>query len=124
MKFSGIVKKNLGRGRQLGFPTANIEAPKELEDGIYVGVTYCNTLVYNSIIFVGAAETFGEADRKAEVYILDFEEDLYDQKIEVETQKKIRDNKKFASEQELIDQMKHDEKVAREFFANYTNLKH
>lgn len=116
MKFKGIVKKNLGRGAKLGFPTANIDVPKATNDGIYTAITYCNTVTYYSIVFIGAAETFGESDRKAEVYLLDFDGDLYGQQIEVEVIKKIRDNQKFESEAELVDQMKKDEQVARELF--------
>jgi len=115
MKFSGIVKKNLGRGKKLGFPTANIEAPKDLVDGLYVGFVEGKP----ALIFVGANETFEEADRQAEVYLLDFMGDLYDKKIHVETIKKTREVIKFNSAEELIEQMKQDEQVAREFFANY-----
>jgi len=116
MKFTGIVKRGSGRGKALGFPTANIEAPENAGDGIYVGTVHCHTVAYDSVIFVGAAETFGEHERKAEVYILDFSEDLYGQAIQVEIVKKLRDNQKFESEQALIEQMQKDEQVAREFF--------
>jgi riboflavin kinase/FMN adenylyltransferase len=127
MKFSGIVKKNLGRGSKLGFPTANISAPKDLADGIYVGLMSFKVdgealMTMEALIFIGAAETFGETDRKAEIYVLDLTEvlkpndTLYDKEIIVETLKKLRDNKKFESEAALVDQMKQDEVEAREFF--------
>ena len=115
MKFVGIVKKNLGRGTKLGFPTANIDAPEGLEEGIFVGLVYGAP----ALIFVGAAKTFGETERKAEVYILDFSADIYGREIEVETIKKIRDNQKFESEAALVEQMKRDEEVARAFFKDY-----
>lgn len=119
MKFSGIVKKHLGRGKKLGFPTANIEAPKNVEDGLYIG--FCHSVPNDrkpALIFIGASETFNEHDRKAEVYILDFEGDLYGQKIEVEVLKKLRENQKFDSQEALIEQMKEDEVAAREFFGS------
>ncbi|OGE83535.1 MAG: hypothetical protein A3B10_03435 [Candidatus Doudnabacteria bacterium RIFCSPLOWO2_01_FULL_44_21] len=115
MKFSGIVKKYSGRGKKLGFPTANIEAPKSLEDGLYVGWTDGKP----SLIFVGVNETFNETDRRAEVYILDFDQDLYEKQIQVEILKKIREVRKFDSKGALIEQMKQDEEVAREFFKRY-----
>lgn len=121
MKFSGTVKKHLGRGKELGFPTANIDVPKDCEDGIYVGIVHFNTRPYYSIVFVGAAETFEEYERKAEIYILDFTGDLYGQEIEVEIIQKLRENQKFDSPESLIKQMKQDEQVAREFFADYNN---
>ncbi len=115
MKFSGIVKKHLGRGKRLGFPTANIEAPQELEDGLYIGLANKKP----ALIFIGANETFEEKDRKAEIYLLDFDRDLYEQEIVVETIKKLRKVIKFDSEQALIKQMKEDELVARDFFKAY-----
>jgi FAD synthase len=115
MKFSGVVKKNLGRGTKLGFPTANIDVPENAEDGLYVGLANKKP----ALVFIGSSKTFDETDRKAEIYILDFIGDLYGQEIEVELLKKLRENKKFESEQALIDQMKQDEQVAREFFKDY-----
>lgn len=112
MKFSGIVKKHLGRGKKLGFPTANIEASEGFEDGIYFGLA----IKKPALIFIGASETFDEHERKAEIYILDFAGDLYDQKIEIEIIKKLRENKKFDSQEALIEQMKKDESEARAFF--------
>jgi riboflavin kinase/FMN adenylyltransferase len=112
MKFKGIVKRYSGRGRQLGFPTANIQAPKDLSDGLYVGLANDKP----SLIFIGANQTFGETDRRAEIYILDFNDDLYDKLIEIETLKKLRDVIKFETKEELITQMKKDEEDARLYF--------
>ncbi|MEJ0021373.1 MAG: riboflavin kinase [Candidatus Doudnabacteria bacterium] len=117
MKFSGIVKKGAGRGKDLGFATANLDVPKDLPDGLYIGLANSKP----ALVFIGAAQTFGETDRKAEIYILDFSDDLYNQKIEVETIKKLRENQKFESEQALIEQMKQDEQLAREFFKSYNS---
>lgn len=123
MKFSGTVKKHVGRGTSLGFPTANIEPPSELEFGIYVGFTVIEPGVSNkklpSLIFIGANLTFNESYNRAEVYLLDFQGDLYDKEIEVEILKKIREVEKFDSAQALVEQMKKDELVARDFFKSY-----
>ena len=113
MKFSGIVKKDQGRGKQLGFPTANLDLPQDVADGIYVGLA--NN--HQALIFIGANITFGESARHAEAYLLDFSGELYGQQIEVELLKKLRENKKFDSQEALIEQMKIDERIAREFFA-------
>jgi riboflavin kinase/FMN adenylyltransferase len=90
------------------------------KDGIYVG--YCTIVPEQSrrasLIFIGVAETFGETRRQLEVYILDFDGDLYDQELEVEILHKIRGNQKFASEQDLVRQMRADELQAREYFKN------
>ena len=117
MKFFGIVKKHLGRGTKLGFPTANIPAPANLADATYLAIVNSNTVSYYSIVFIGSPATFDETDRRAEAYLLNFSGDLYDQEIEIEIIKKLRDNKKFDSEAALIDQMKEDESEARKFFS-------
>ncbi len=115
MRFKALVKKDQGRGKRLGFPTANFDLGEEVEDGIYVGKA--NNLP--ALIFIGANLTFGEIFKHGEAYILDYNADLYGQEIEIEILKKTRDNKKFDSQAELIEQMKKDEKVAREFFKDY-----
>ena len=116
MKISGVVKKNKGRGRELGFPTANFEIGEDIEDGIYIATV--GPMELPALLFVGAAETFGEKKRWAEVYILNFHEDISGQELEVELIKKMRENQKFESEADLIEQMKKDEEQAREYFAS------
>ena len=119
MKFTGIVKKHIGRGKTLGFPTANIEPPAELEDGIYTAWTKIeNGPKLASLVFIGSNPTFNESFRRAEVYILDFEQDIYDKQIEVEALKKIREVERFDSPDALIAQMKQDQAMAKEFFGN------
>ena len=114
MKISGTVQKHKGRGKKLGFPTANIQIDEKIEDGIYISTVGPAQLP--GLVFIGAAETFGERKRWAEVHILDFDADIYGQIIEVELIKKIRENRKFDSQKELVLQMKNDEAVARNFF--------
>jgi len=99
----------------MGFPTANINAPQDIEDATYLALTNNKP----SMVFIGAPETFEETDRRAESYILDFSEDLYGQVIEIEILKKLRNNQKFDSEADLIEQMNKDERLAREFFSHY-----
>ena len=121
MKLSGIVKKSFGRGKSLGFPTANFDLTEDIKSGLYLGWVEVNPSAssgqkLSSLVFVGANETFGETEKKAEVYILDFEKDLYGQEISVEIIKKIRDVIKFNSPKDLIEQMRKDEVEARRFF--------
>lgn len=114
----GKVKHNVGRGKELGYPTANIDVPQDFEEGIYVGYTsYDNEHKLQSLIFIGASITFGETEKKGEVYILQFDKDIYGKEITVELLKKLRDNKKFDTKEELIAQMAQDEKDAHDFFS-------
>jgi riboflavin kinase/FMN adenylyltransferase len=116
-KFSGTAQKHLGRGTKLGFPTANMDVPSQAQEGTFLGWTTLGGKKWPSLIFIGAPETFGETDKRAETYILDFRGSLYGKSIEIELIEKLRDNKKFGSEAELVEQMKADEQKARIFFA-------
>ena len=113
---SGFVKKDKGRGKKLGYPTANIEAAPDLPDGIYVAHTKYDKKKSPSLVFIGSPITFYEVDKKTEVYILDYSKEIYDEFLEVEVLKKLRDNIKFDSKEALIEQMKKDEQDARKFF--------
>ncbi|HVF69116.1 MAG TPA: riboflavin kinase [Xanthomonadales bacterium] len=116
-KLQGTVEKGNNRGKALGFPTLNFPLASKISEGIYASRTKINNKLHNSLTFIGRAITFDENTFKAETYVLDFDEDLYGQKIEVDILKKMRENKKFASKDDLIKQMKKDERLAREFFS-------
>ena len=118
-KISGIVRRHKGRGKKLGFPTANIEVNNKVKDGIYIAAV--GPMELSALVFIGTAQTFGENKRWAEIYILDFDEDIYGERIEVKLIKKVRENQKFDSEKDLIEQMKEDEKQAREYFEKPEN---
>lgn len=118
MKVSGVVQKGKSRGKSLGYPTANFALNIQIEEGIYLSKTTFKNQTFSSLTFIGNAKTFNEEEYLAENYILDFNEDLYDQIIEVELIKKIRANQKFNSPKELVEQIKKDEQVAREYFKN------
>ncbi|PIZ63816.1 hypothetical protein COY16_01045 [Candidatus Roizmanbacteria bacterium CG_4_10_14_0_2_um_filter_39_13] len=115
--FSGTVKKHLRRGTKLGYPTANIEVEPDTPEGIFVGFATIDSVRFQSLIFIGKALTFDEHDKKAEVFILDFNTNIYGKKLLVTVYKKLRDNIKFDSSGELIDQMKKDELQANVFFS-------
>lgn len=116
IKIRGKVKKGFQRGKNLGFPTANIATKKDIEEGIYISYTTIKKVNYFSLTFIGEAKTFRDRLFQAENYILDFDADLYNQWISVGLIKKIRGNRKFRSGEELVKQMKKDESVARSFF--------
>lgn len=120
--FSGIVQRNLGRGRQLGYPTANVSISPDIPDGLFLGYTHLDSRVLPSLVFIGPNVTFDETDKKAEVFILDFNEDIYDKTIRVEVVKKLRDGVKFTTVDALIAQMKQDELEARKFLNNLQTI--
>jgi len=116
-KFWGKVQTNNKRGKKLGFPTANINLSRKIPEGIYISKTRLDGKEYKSVTFVGIVKTFNEKKFHSETYILDFNQNIYGKWISVELIKKIRDNKKFNSIEELVKQMKEDEKSARKFFS-------
>lgn len=116
--FSGIVFRHLGRGKALGYPTANVKVAPNTPEGIFAGIAKLGEESFHALIFVGRPLTFDESDKKAEVHILDFDRDIYDQVLEVESHFKLRDNIKFESKEDLIKQMEIDEQRAREWFSD------
>lgn len=114
--FWGKVKKGKNRGNTFGFPTANITLHKKIPEGIYASTVSLENITYPAATFIGSAKTFGEKDYKAEAYLLDFRGNLYGKRIHVKLYKKIRENKQFSSEKELIEQMREDVLATREFF--------
>ena len=107
------VIKGGGVGKELGFPTANLDVGlrefKELNFGVYVCEIGYKDKIYKGLLHYGLRKTF-EKEISTEVLILDFEEDLYDKEIEVKIKEKIRDIQKFSSREELVKQIKKDVK--------------
>lgn len=115
-KFWGKVRKHNQRGKDLGFPTANINLAKIIPEGIYISKIKIGNKLYPALTFIGIAKTFNEKKVQAETYILDFNENIYNQWVSVKLLKKIRKNKKFKSAEDLTEQMKKDEKAGRDYF--------
>lgn len=116
---SGIVYEGHKRGRDLGFPTANIQFAKERAippDGVYVTRAFLNAKQYLSVTNVGDNPTFGDEERYIEVHILDFTEDIYGTDLRVEFVQRLREEIKFDSVESLVSQMHVDVNDARAIF--------
>lgn len=120
----GTVVHGDGRGRDLGFPTANLAfdyTPALPALGIYLGtVTVPDRPVdvgHRSLVSIGVRPTFEDSGRVlVEVYLLDWEGDLYDARMCVELGTRLRAEQRFASVEALVEQMQADEARARELF--------
>jgi len=115
--FCGLVVKGAQRGRTLGFPTANIKLddsrkliPKR---GVYAVTSSCGDEKLNGIMNIGMRPTFeNKTELVIEVNLFNFNKDIYGEKISIDFIKRLRDEKKFASKDELIDQIEEDKKTA------------
>lgn len=100
---AGRVVHGAHRGKELGFPTANIFTDKELipADGVYAVKVKIEDGLYNAACNIGRNPTFGSAPITIEVFVFDFAGDLYDSEIRIYFIERIREEKKFASVEEL-----------------------
>lgn len=118
----GKVIEGLKRGHTLGFPTANLEISDELypQIGVYAVEVFWNRQRFNGLANVGLNPTFravqgdGGEPLSLEVYILDFNQDIYGDEIQVNFKRRIRDEIRFDSSSHLIDQIQKDIQWAKE----------
>ena len=108
---SGKVVVGDQRGRTLGFPTANIDVDDQLllpGDGIYATWAVIDGERHKAATSIGIRPTFGQSQRLVEVFVMDFNDDLYGKIIGIEFIKKVRDQEKFDGLDALIKQIKQD----------------
>jgi len=116
----GMVQRGDQRGRELGYPTANLVLGDYLRPkyGIYaVRVTLDDGREVPGVASFGVRPTFEPAVELLEAHLFDFEDDLYGRKIEVALHGFIRDEKKFESLDTLVEHMRADEAAARKLLA-------
>jgi riboflavin kinase/FMN adenylyltransferase len=104
VEVEGTVVSGDARGGTLGFPTANLRADRSLlvpKFGIYAG----EALDHRAAVSIGINPHYGGAERRIEAFLLDFDGDLYGQRVVVELWDRLRDEAAFESEAELIDQI-------------------
>jgi riboflavin kinase / FMN adenylyltransferase len=108
----GTVVSGDARGGTLGYPTANLAVPRELivpANGIYAG----RAGDHRAAVSIGVNPHYGGEERRIEAFLLDFDGDLYGERLLVELWRRLRDEQAFESEQELIDQIGRDVEAAR-----------
>ena len=107
----GVVEKGLGRGKKLGFPTANIKIPDNIIlpiNGIYATHVNIGNNKYFGATSIGNNPTFNETDKTIETFIIGFNDDIYNKNICLEFIHRIRDEIKFSSANKLSIQMAND----------------
>jgi riboflavin kinase/FMN adenylyltransferase len=110
-------------GRELGFPTANLEINEKVkiipDGGIYAVELVYEGKTYQAMLYIGSKPTVNALDPTSnfiEVNILDFEKDIYGESVTVKVLKKIRNDQKFISTTELKSAIQKDEEAIRQFF--------
>jgi len=120
-RIRGMVTHGAGRGAQLGFATANLEAVDTLvpEMGVYAGMSYRGDNVYAAAINIGPNPTFGEKARKIEVHLIDFQGSLYGEPLEVSFLSRLRDVTTFDGVEALQRQLDKDIHTTIQTFQQY-----
>lgn len=103
----GVVIQGNKKGRELGYPTANISLEKPHEEGIFFGYALIDMTRYLAALFIRDHGSLLEA------YILDFSGNLYGQKIRVEIGQKLRNVQKFKNKEDLKRAIQRDVETVR-----------
>ncbi|HEX2044104.1 MAG TPA: riboflavin biosynthesis protein RibF [Gaiellaceae bacterium] len=111
-ELSGTVVTGDQRGGTLGFPTANLAPDRHLlvpAYGIYAGAA----LGTRAAVSIGVNPHYGGSERRVEAFLLDWEGDLYDRRVRLELWERLRDERAFADEGELVAQIARDVDATR-----------
>lgn len=124
--FGGTVVRGDRRGRLLGFPTANIKLDEEDKLlpalGIYMVEFIVSNNNYYGLLSIGRRPTFyNSGDIVPEVYVYDFDKEIYDEYVTVNVIERLRGEEKFSSAEELIEQMNKDKELGLEILSKLIN---
>ena len=111
----GHVVHGAGRGRTLGFPTANVrpDRPVLVPAGVYACDLLLDGAPFPAAVNIGVRPTFGDATTTVEAHVLDFSGDIYDRPVILRFRERLRPERKFASVEDLKAQIAEDIKEAR-----------
>lgn len=117
---SGVVVHGEQRGRLLGFPTANLQVSHTDKlipaNGVYVVETLCDGMMFRGMMNIGHQPTFHAVQtQKLEVHLIDQALDLYGKNLSIRFLARLRDERKFASRDELVAQLELDKAQAKDW---------
>ncbi|HOT93522.1 MAG TPA: bifunctional riboflavin kinase/FAD synthetase [Anaerolineae bacterium] len=115
-RLTGIVAHGDQRGRQLGFPTANLRVNDDQllpANGVYVGQAHVRDARFDAVVNVGVRPTFDQHTPVVEAHLLDFSGDIYGERLRLDFLHRLRDEVRFPSAEALIEQMHRDRANAR-----------
>jgi riboflavin kinase/FMN adenylyltransferase len=116
---AGRVVQGHRRGAGLGFPTANLETQKELlpKNGVYAVKVKVDSTIHDGACNIGVNPTFGDGAVTVEVFLFDFQEDLYGREIRVYFIERIRDERRFPDVESLKSAIASDVSKCREILS-------
>ena len=121
-QLDGTVILGDQRGRTIGFPTLNVDIEKDRlipPNGVYITETFIKNEKYASVTNIGSRPTFTiDSKNHLETHLLDFNEDVYGEHATVEFISRLRNERKFNSGEELVQQIKNDVKNTVDHFTN------
>ena len=114
----GTVVRGDARGREMGFPTANLETTNELlpPAGVYATMAGLNGVEHPSVTNIGTRPTFGGGEVRVECHLLDGARDLYDARLRLSFVQRLRDERAFPDVDALRAQIDADARAARRLF--------
>ena len=115
-ELSGVVIHGHGRGRALGFPTANLAIPKEQivpGAGVYAALAELPGERFAAAASIGTRPQFDDTETSVEAYLLDFDRDIYDQTLRLLFVERLRDQARFDSLDQLRAQIAADVEATR-----------
>ena len=115
-ELEGTVVTGDGRGRALGYPTANLAIPDGLlipADGVYAVTADVDDRSYHAVANIGVRPTFGGTERVVEAFVLDGVPYLYGRQVRLRFIERIRDEQRFEGPEELVEQIGRDVARAR-----------
>lgn len=110
LRIEGVVEHGRELGRELGFPTANLSVDESLaaEDGVYASQVEVDGVRYRAMSNLGCNPSVGGRERRLETHLFGFEGSLYGKRLSVVLLRKVRDERRFASVEELRAQIEKD----------------
>lgn len=121
MRISGTIIHGEKRGRELGFPTVNVQSDALVEQGVYAVWLWLASERYAGAMHVGPRPTFEDEKLVMEVHIFDFEGQIYGESVEIEAVEQLRGVQKFESSEALVAQIEADLEAARAILYNDAN---
>lgn len=122
-RLNGMVVHGDKRGKEIGFPTANIKPAhtKKIipKNGVYAVKVRINGDWYKGMMNIGNRPTFNGDTQTLEVHLFHFEKEIYGKEVQVRFFKRIRDEKKFSGKDELVEQLKRDEEQAKQLLSDH-----